>query len=184
MPKTLLLLSAFALLLFSCESGPKAPAKPPVDHEKVIAAAHQTNLETSTLVTGWYHVIEDSNGFARTMDDFPETLFIDPKPIVTKAHVKEAFISESDYGGKNISLEFEETGAKAWADATEKAIDKKVACIIDDVLSFIWSPDSSQIVYTQRGREQQPINIYDLDTEQLYTIAYHEPDVLVGWRAD
>ena len=134
MPKTLLLLSAFALLLFSCESGPKAPAKPPVDHEKVIAAAHQTNLETSTLVTGWYHVIEDSNGFARTMDDFPETLFIDPKPIVTKAHVKEAFISESDYGGKNISLEFEETGAKAWADATEKAIDKKVACIIDDVL--------------------------------------------------
>ena len=123
-----------ALLLFACTTAPKAPAKPPVNQEKVIAEAHQANLEKSTLVTGWYHVLEYRNGFPRTMRDYPDTLYIDPKPIITKAHIKDVSISTSDYGEKNISLEFEETGAKAWANATEKAIDKKVACIIDNVL--------------------------------------------------
>jgi tricorn protease-like protein len=57
-------------------------------------------------------------------------------------------------------------------------------CIANDVLSLVWSPNSKHLVYSQRGRGQQSINVYDIETNNMYTVAYYEATYLAGWRAD
>jgi hypothetical protein len=48
---------------------------------------------------------------------------------------------------------------------------------------LVWSPNSQQIALKQFAYGQQyPIYIFDLETWQLYTIAYHTGNI-IGWRA-
>ena len=50
-------------------------------------------------------------------------------------------------------------------------------------VGLAWSPDNSKIAFLNMGEGQQPVEIYVLEAEKVYRVAYHTGSV-VGWRAD
>jgi hypothetical protein len=50
-----------------------------------------------------------------------------------------------------------------------------------------WSPSGHQLVLLGLGDEQNPVNVLDVDSWSLYTVAYHTVSYyggIIGWRAD
>ncbi|MFK7972353.1 MAG: hypothetical protein AB8F95_18430 [Bacteroidia bacterium] len=119
------------LSIFACSSEPKAP---PLDQNKIVTEALKQNLKTGKLVTGWYFVRDTATDFERYHAGMQRSMHIDPKPILTKANIAHVESYQNDNGQLGLSLRFGESGAKAWADGTLLAVDKLVACIIDDSL--------------------------------------------------
>jgi|GEM_PF-6651630 len=60
-------------------------------------------------------------------------------------------------------------------------------CVHDNIDSLIWSSDSTQVAFYQDGAGLQPINVYDLERNQAYTVGYHQSSYfrsLTDWRED
>ena len=100
---------------------------------------YKQNLQDSTLVTGWYYIIDMENGFGRQLDKSDEFYFIDPKPILVKEHFDKTEIFETDFKGQyedyiGLSVRINKKYIDLWADATGKSIGKRLGLIIDNKL--------------------------------------------------
>jgi preprotein translocase subunit SecD len=96
-----------------------------------------TKHDSTILYTGWYYIVDTDNGFKRQLDKSTDTFFIDPKPIVVAKNFTTFEIYESDAGGQKyigLSMRLDEDGTEKWSDATEKAIGKQLAFILDNRL--------------------------------------------------
>ena len=104
-----------------------------------IEAIHKQNVQDSILVTGWYYIIDEDNGFERQLDKTDKFYFIDPKPIVVKEHFEKIKIYKTNFRGQyedyiGLSIQINQKYADLWADATEKYIGKQLGLIIDNKL--------------------------------------------------
>ena len=108
------------------------------DFKTKIDSVYSNILEDSTLVTGWYYINDTKKGFERKLDKSNQSYFIDPKPIVIKDNFisieifKSHFKGYPDYIGLKIMLD--EYGTNAWSIATENAIHRRLALIINNKL--------------------------------------------------
>jgi hypothetical protein len=84
------------------------------------------------LETGWYFVVDEGKGFKRVQKDDTLVFYIDPTPIIVTADIAEMNIDTDQLGRPSITMKFDEEATKWWADATEMAIGKQIACVIDD----------------------------------------------------
>lgn len=101
--------------------------------ERLLEEPHDSTI----LYTGWYNIVDTNNGIKRQLDKSTDTFFIDPNPIVTVANIKTSEIYESNTGGQKfvgLTMHLDETGTESWSVATEKAIGKQLAFILDNRL--------------------------------------------------
>jgi preprotein translocase subunit SecD len=124
------------------------------------------NLKDSSLATGWYYVNEGKSGLKRQLDKSDEFYYIDPKPIVVKENFMYFEIYETNFKETcsnyiGLKMQFDKVGTKAWAIATKRAISKRLALIIDNVL--IVAP----IVNDQIKNGVSAINRNDYSTAEL-----------------
>lgn len=130
------------LTLYSCISNNNPQAK--IDNRLLDNLEHHikdnstiNKHDSSILYTGWYYTVDNDNGFKRQLDKSTSTYFIDPKPIVVVKNFTTIEIYESNNGTQKhagLSIWLDEKGAKNWSIATEKAIGKQLALIIDNRL--------------------------------------------------
>jgi hypothetical protein len=95
--------------------------------------------DSTILYTGWYYVIDTTNGFKRQLDKSAETYLLDPKPIVTAKNVISFDIYESNYNGKKyfgLTMRLDKEGTENWSFATGKAeiTGMRLAFILDNRL--------------------------------------------------
>ena len=50
---------------------------------------------------------------------------------------------------------------------------------MDDTVA--WSPDGTQLALIEAGDGQRTVYVFDLETWELYTVAYHDGSVM-AWR--
>ena len=132
----------FSLIVFcaltnavSCSEPKKSDKTKEIDLESV----YKQNLQESVLATGWYYILENENGFKRQLDKTKEFYFIDPKPILVKAHFGKVKMYISNFKGWNkddigLSMQVKKEYEDLWASATEKSIGKKLGFVINDKL--------------------------------------------------
>lgn len=106
---------------------------------KEIKEAAKNNIETKTLCTGWYFVSDTITDFKYFLEKSNENYYINPNPIVVKNNIKSKEIYKSDFKGQykdyiGLRMQLDRLGTKNWAYATEKAMFKKLAFIIDNKL--------------------------------------------------
>ena len=105
-----------------------------------IALVFEQNIKESTLATGWYHIIDEENGFKRELDKSDEIYFIDPKPIIIKEYFDKVEIHETkkieskQVNNFRLSIQIHKKYEHLWADATEKSVGKRFALIINNKL--------------------------------------------------
>jgi preprotein translocase subunit SecD len=86
------------------------------------------------LQTGWYYISDSNNTYKRQLDKTEEYYFINPMPILTAKNIRRLQIYADDADGFILMMRFDDVGTEAWTIATEKAIGKKLAFIVDDKL--------------------------------------------------
>ncbi len=94
----------------------------------------------STLKTGWYYVSEQKTNFKRLLDGSSESYFINPDLIVSVDQFNKIELVENEYDGKkqySLIIKFDKKGTDNWSIATQKAIGKQLALIIDDKLVYV-----------------------------------------------
>ena len=99
-----------------------------------------TKHDSTILYTGWYYIVDTDNGFKRQLYKSTETFFIDPKPIVVAKNFRTFEIYESKAGGQKyigLTMRLDETGTENWSVATEKAVGKQLAFILDNRLLHV-----------------------------------------------
>ena len=101
--------------------------------------AHEINLKSGTLVTGWYHISEEPTDFKKILNKSDESYFIKPEPIATQSDFQEVQIYSSNsenpddnYFGLTIQLEGD--AIQRWSSATKKSINGRLGLIINDKL--------------------------------------------------
>ena len=137
MKYALILLTAFSVFISteSCFEQKKSDKIKCVDLESV----YRQNMQDSILVTGWYYILGNENGFKRQLDKTEIIYYIDPKPILVKEHFDKIEIYKTNFQGQyddyiGLSIRISKNCEGIWADATEKSIGKKLGLIIDNVL--------------------------------------------------
>ena len=99
-----------------------------------------TKHDSTILYTGWYYIVDNDNGFKRQLEKSTDTFYIDPKPIVVAKNFTTFEIYESNAGGQKyigLTMLLDETGTENWSVATEKAIGKQLAFILDNKLLHV-----------------------------------------------
>jgi len=122
-------MSVFCALMIAVSCGGQ---KIEVDLESIF----EQNTKDSTLVTGWYYIVDNENGFKRQLDKMEEFYFIDPKPILVKGHFDKLRIYKTDFHGDHfaLSIPIRKEYKELWANATEKSIGKRLGLIVDNQL--------------------------------------------------
>jgi hypothetical protein len=93
--------------------------------------------DSTVLYTGWYYVVDSSNGYKRQLDRSEETYYLDPKPIVTAKNFTTFEIYESNFKGKRylgLTMRLDKEGTRNWSNATLRAQGNKLAFILDNRL--------------------------------------------------
>lgn len=137
MKKTTSTLITIALILISFSS---CDVKNKTNVKTVnIDSLYNKILTDSLLVSGWYYITENNNGFKRVLDQTDEVYFVNPKPILIKEYFEKLEVFETnskdehpDYTG--LKMQTYENFANIWADATEKSIGKKLGFVINNRL--------------------------------------------------
>lgn len=117
------------------------------------------HAQQSRLKTGWYFISADTTGYKRQLDKSGDVYYINPAPIVLANHFKMIEIQENTYQGKqrfSLFFRFDEAGTKAWSDGTLKAMDGRIAFVVDDVLMcapMVRSQITSGVSVMDRGNE-------------------------------
>jgi len=135
---------SFMFLLTACldnNSQAQLGARLHEDHEHHIKDSPNINKhDTTILYTGWYYIVDTDNGFKRQLDKSTDTFFIDPKPIVVAKNFTtfEIYVSNTD-GQKyfGLTMRLDGQGTENWSVATEKAIGKQLAFILDNKLLYV-----------------------------------------------
>lgn len=115
--------------------------------------------QQSRLKTGWYFISADTTGYKRQLDKSGDIYYIDPAPILLANHFKMVEVQEGTYQGKqrlSLFFRFDEVGTKAWSDGTLKAMDGRIAFVVDDVLMcapMVRSQITSGVSVMDRGNE-------------------------------
>ena len=95
---------------------------------------YQQNIESATLMTGWYYISDTDSGFVRQLDKTDTFYKINPFPIVTAADISTLTIEKNNFGNTYLFIKFGTRGTESWREATRKAIGKNLAFIVDDKL--------------------------------------------------
>lgn len=93
--------------------------------------------DSTILYTGWYYVVDTPNNYKRQLDKTEETYYLDPKPIITAKNVTTFEIYEGNYNNKKyfgLVMRLDKEGTENWSYATQKAVMKKLAFIVDNQL--------------------------------------------------
>lgn len=93
--------------------------------------------DSTILYTGWYYVVDSSNGYKRQLDRSDETYYLDPKPIVTAKNFTTFEIYESNFKDKKylgLTMRLDKEGTKNWSNATLRAQGSRLAFILDNRL--------------------------------------------------
>jgi preprotein translocase subunit SecD len=137
------------LLLTACsnsDSATKLDNPPLKDSEHYIKATlNLANPDSTVLNTGWYYIVYDESGFKRQLEKSTDTFYLDPKPIVIANNFTKFEIYESKAGGQSyvgLTMILDELGTENWSVATEKAIGKQLAFILDNRLLHVASVNS------------------------------------------
>lgn len=93
-------------------------------------------IKLTTLSSGWYYISEKPNAYPRKLYKMNDSYFIEPKPIVSVKHFSKIEFQQNIYNRNYLLIHFDSDGTKAWSIATEKALYKKLALIVDDKLIF------------------------------------------------
>lgn len=123
-----------------------------------------TNQASSTLVTGWYYVVETDNGFKRQLDKTSSNYFINPIPIVVARNFTNFEFYQSNVDGKEftgLSIQLDGEGTESWRIATENAIGRQLAFILDNRLLHVAT------VYSQITAGVTALNRSDYSKEEL-----------------
>ena len=133
-----------------------------------LESIYRQNIQDSVLATGWYHIVDDENGFKRQLDKSEIFYFIDPNPILVKEHFDKIKIYKTNFRRwyqYDIGLSFQvyKDYYDLWADATEKSIGKKIGLIIDNKL--VTAPTVQCKISEGRSSLQRP----DYDEKDLET---------------
>ncbi|MGZ3836730.1 MAG: SecDF P1 head subdomain-containing protein, partial [Mucilaginibacter sp.] len=88
----------------------------------------------STLLTGWYYIVDLDNEYKRQLKKSQVYYFIDPTAIVLSKNFKTLKIYDNSKGIPEMLMPLDDKGTEAWSIATEKYIGKKLAFILDDKL--------------------------------------------------
>ena len=122
-------MSAFCALMIAVSCGGQ---KIEVDLESIL----EQNKKDSTLVTGWYYIVDNETGFKRQIDKMEEFYFIDPKPILVKEHFGKLEVYKTDFQGRHFALSIliRKEYKELWANAIEKSIGKRLGLIVDNQL--------------------------------------------------
>ncbi len=91
-------------------------------------------ITDSVLQTGWYYIIDTTNGYKRQLGNSQTYYFIDPNPIVIAKNFRTLTIYNNKEGIPEMMMTLDEKGTEAWARATEKYIGKRLAFILDNKL--------------------------------------------------
>lgn len=97
---------------------------------------YKLNLQDSTLMTGWYYVSTTKSGFVRQLDKTDEFYVINPYPIVTGEDMTTLDIQTNNRGEKYLLIRFGKRGTEQWRIATQKAIGKNLALIVNNKLVY------------------------------------------------
>jgi len=135
-----LLFSLVALCILtvvvSCD-GPKKEEATQIEIEQAL----EHNLADSTLVTGWYYIVSNEDGFKRQLDKTDDFYFVNPKPIVVKKHFSKVEIYATDSFKEQqpenhfaILLQIGKEYEDLWANGTEKYVGKWIGLVIDNEL--------------------------------------------------
>ncbi|MDR2956535.1 MAG: hypothetical protein LBV43_15790 [Prevotella sp.] len=124
--KNIFLFFALAFFCYGC----KGKADAPVD----LDALYQQNLNDSILVSGWYYVVDDNNGFVRKLQKTDELYILNPKPIAVIDNLSEIELYKNIHGEVSIIMQFDKQATEWWRIATRAAIGNLIAFIIDDKL--------------------------------------------------
>ena len=93
--------------------------------------------DSTILYTGWYYVVDTSNGYKRQLDKSDETYYLDPRPIVTAKNFTTFEIYESIFKDKKdfgLSMRLDKEGTENWSNATLRALGSKLAFVLDNRL--------------------------------------------------
>lgn len=91
----------------------------------------------STLITGWYYILDNQNGIKRQLDRDSLYYFLDPTPIVTVKNISDFEIYTARAGDVGLKMTLDEKGTTAWREATEKSIGKRLAFVVDNKLLHV-----------------------------------------------
>jgi preprotein translocase subunit SecD len=110
-----------------------------IDNNTNIEDTYNKNISDSILATGWYYISDTATAFKRQLDKTNEYYFIAPRPIVTKQNFIKIEIFDTDFKGQykdytGLKIILDEAGTLEWSIATIKAINKRLALIIDNKL--------------------------------------------------
>ena len=94
---------------------------------------YEKNLTDSTLMTGWYYILDSDSGFVRQWDKTGEFYTINPFPIITAEDMIKLSI-EKDKNGEYLLIKFGKEGTELWRTATREWVGGKFALIINDKL--------------------------------------------------
>lgn len=92
------------------------------------------NIESTTLMTGWYHISDTDSGFVRQLDKTDELYTINPFPILTAEDITTLTVKINNSGNAYLTMTFGTRGTESWREATGKAVGKKIAFIVNDKL--------------------------------------------------
>jgi hypothetical protein len=93
-----------------------------------------------SLKTGWYYIEDNKNDYLRSLDKSDEKYYINPDQIIIAKHfckVEVLDVKYNDVANQYLLIQFDSIGKKAWNIATGKAINKRLALIIDDKLVYV-----------------------------------------------
>lgn len=90
----------------------------------------------STLVTGWYFIVDSGKGVKRQLFRSKESYYLDPTPILTSDYIEKVDLLNTGEQDPHQSLRiwFDEDGKQMWSKATLSYIDKRIAFVIDNLL--------------------------------------------------
>jgi hypothetical protein len=122
----------FFLFITSCKSQAKGQ-KPTFS----IETCFERNLSDSTLLTGWYAVVDTDSGFIRPLEKSQETYALNPRPVLTAEDIIKLEVSKNNYGSNMLIMWFGERGTELWSEATQAAIGKNLAFVLNDKLLYL-----------------------------------------------
>jgi hypothetical protein len=117
------------LLITSCRS--QAKEQKPIFS---IETCFEKNLLDSTLLTGWYAVVDTDGGFVRPLEKSQETYILNPRPVLTAEDIVKLEVRKNNYGSNMLTMCFGERGTELWREATQAATGKQLAFVLNDKL--------------------------------------------------
>lgn len=123
--------------------------------------------KTSKLETGWYYIADKSRNdlVEKIKIKTQDTFYLNPIPVVTIPHFKEAVIYSGMVGNEGLQVIMNEEGTQLWSDATKLYARNSMGFVVDDELIHV------QRIATQNKYGTTTLNEQWFDKEYLESLA-------------